>query len=76
MAFFVSVSSYKPKNKVMVLVREFFCRHQWEVNLVFGRGRNTHHDIRRCNKCGKSETIFSGTREEWYEYNQFGKPRN
>lgn len=55
---------FKTKQKV----REFFCIHRREGRLILSGGRNTHHEVVSCYKCGKSKTVFSGTREEWYKH--------
>lgn len=57
------------------LVIRTLCRHDWDVNLIFSGGRNTHREIKSCHKCGKSITLFSGNRQEWYDYNGFGKAK-
>lgn len=46
-------------------VKQRLCRHKYQTFLVFSGGKKTHHDIRECIKCGKAETIFSGTQREW-----------
>ncbi len=58
------------------LVISILCRHQWETQLVFSGGKNSHHEIKSCCKCGKSIKLFSGTRQEWYDYNGFGEAKN
>lgn len=55
---------FKTKQKI----REFFCIHRWAGRLILSGGRNTHHEVVRCDKCRKSKTVFSGTREEWYKH--------
>ncbi len=58
------------------LVISILCRHDWDINLIFSGGRNSHREIKSCQKCGKSTTLFSGTRQEWYDYNGFGEAKN
>lgn len=43
------------------------CDHKYQTILIFGGNPNTHNDVMSCYKCGKSQTIFSGTRREWYK---------
>lgn len=47
------------------LINRLICVHEWADNLVFCPAPNTHADKRHCGKCGKSETLFRGTRDEW-----------
>lgn len=49
-------------------LKQLVCRHWWQSHLILSGGKYTHHDTRQCIKCGKSETVFSGTRAEWYEH--------
>ena len=49
-------------------IKQLLCRHKQESLLIFSGGRNTHHDIKSCIKCGKSKTVFSGTQQEWRVY--------
>jgi len=58
------------------LVKSFLCRHDWDTNLVFCGSRNTHREIKSCHKCKKSITLFSGNRQEWYDYNGLGEAKN
>lgn len=44
-------------------LRELFCWHIWQEHLIFGVG--VYHDKKRCIKCGKSKTTWSGTQLEW-----------
>ena len=50
----------------------FLTSHKWRPSrLILCVGKYTHHDIRSCNRCGKSEATFSGTRKEWYSHHGF-----
>jgi hypothetical protein len=42
------------------------CRHLWKRELILSMGLYTHHDIKTCIKCGKSITLFSGSRETYF----------
>ena len=64
------------KVKIMQLFKSILCRHDWDINLIFSGGRNSHREIKSCQKCGKSITLFCGTRQEWYDYNGFGEAKN
>lgn len=66
----------KYNTPLMRFLKQTFCRHQWDTNLVFSGGRNTHREIKSCHKCDKSVTVFSGTRQEWYDYHGFGEAKN
>ena len=45
------------------------CEHKWYSGGVwFTGGKQSHHEKRVCEKCGKMENVFSGTREEWYKF--------
>jgi len=48
-------------------LKQLFCRHWYQHHLVLCSAPNTHHDVKTCIKCGKSSTLFSGTRQAWYK---------
>ena len=58
-------------SRVDRFVISLFCRHLWEGQLILSVGKKTHHDMRTCCKCGKSETVFAGTRAEWYAHHGY-----
>lgn len=60
--------------KLSQRLKQTLCRHKITSNLIFSFPPNTHHIVTNCYKCGKSETVFSGSREEWYEYEKLGSP--
>lgn len=43
-------------------IRQFLCRHKWQGRLTIN---NQYHEVRWCVKCGKFETVWSGTLREW-----------
>ena len=48
------------------LLKQTFCKHLWTERLILSVGRVSHYEVATCDKCGKSKTGWSGTREQWY----------
>jgi hypothetical protein len=47
------------------LIKQLLCHHIGQTRLIFSSGKNTHHDITECIKCGKVLSGWQGTRDEW-----------
>ena len=58
-------------NWIKHVFTERSCIHVWKERLILSGGKNTRHDVRICQRCGKSEVIFSGSRDEWYAHNGY-----
>ena len=47
-------------------LKQVFCNHSWTDRLILSGGKVSHHEVTSCDKCGKSKTLWAGTREQWY----------